>query len=171
MTGSMLGKLLKSFAGAHIVCHGARAQRVEIGRADRIEADGAQLLAVDAEPAKPHASCAAIEPDRFDIDLERHALQPGRIAEMVEITQEIFDLEPDHRLTVGASRGDFPPRTRSIQQEMSPARTLRLADSAHPRCVDKVFGGIVDAAAGSPTVFVDVELGTFRPRSARLRQR
>jgi hypothetical protein len=77
-------------------------RRVCVCRNDRVEADRAQLFAVGAEPAEPHASGVPVEPVGFQINLKRQALQSGRIAKMIEIAEEILDLEPDRRLAVGA---------------------------------------------------------------------
>src|SRR4029077_6962963 len=58
---------------------------------------------VHTEPAKPHAPALTVESLGFDKDLERHALQAGRVAEMIEISEKILDFEPHYRLTVPAA--------------------------------------------------------------------
>src|SRR5208282_5755011 len=84
----------------HCLPRGVGARRVQICGNDRIEADRLELLGVQAEPAKPHASGTTIESLGFDKDLERHALQAGRITKMIKISEKILDFEPHDRLTV-----------------------------------------------------------------------
>ena len=53
-----------------------------------------ELLGVQAEAAKPHASGMTVKSLRFNKDLERYALQAGWIAKMIKISEEILDFEP-----------------------------------------------------------------------------
>ena len=116
------------------------ARWVQVSGQDGIEADRFELLGVDAEPAKSDASGSTEEPLGFDIDLERHALQPGRIGKMIEIAEKVLDLEPYDRLTVLADarvfRRGFVGACDGGAQPEAPIRvasTKRSVESSMPR--------------------------------------
>src|SRR5262252_1838753 len=95
----------------------AGTRRIQICRHDGFEPDRPELPGVYAEPAKPHASLATIESFGFDKDLERYALQSGRITEVIEITEKIFDFEP-HDWTLVAGTITFSWLVGAVQAEV-----------------------------------------------------
>ena len=76
------------------------ARRVQICRDDLIEIDGHQLLVVNAEPAESDATVRTVDPLGLNKDLKCHALQAGRVSKMIEVSDKVLDLEPNHRLAV-----------------------------------------------------------------------
>ena len=69
---------------------------MQVCRNDCLEAGRAKLLGVKAEPAEPDSAGTAVESFGFNKDLERHALQAGRVTKMIKISEQILDFEPDY---------------------------------------------------------------------------
>src|SRR5262249_42266446 len=71
---------------------------MQVCRNDCLEAGCTKLLGVKAEPAKSDSAGTAVESFGFHKDLERHALQAGRVTKMIKISEQILDFEPDYGL-------------------------------------------------------------------------
>ena len=69
---------------------------MRVCRNDCFEAGRIKLLGVSAEPAKSDSAGTAVEPFGFNMDLERHALQAGRVTKMIKISEQILDFEPNY---------------------------------------------------------------------------
>jgi hypothetical protein len=93
----------KSCRSPNCLPRGAGARRVQVCRNDLFKSNRLELLGVHTEPAKPHAPGLTVEFLGFDKDLERYALQAGRITKMIKISEKILDFEPHDRLTVLAA--------------------------------------------------------------------
>ena len=69
---------------------------MRVCRNDCLEAGRTKLLGVKAEPAKSDSAGTAVESFGFNKDLERQALQAGRVTKMIKISEQILDFEPDY---------------------------------------------------------------------------
>ncbi|MGH9806177.1 MAG: hypothetical protein ACRD9W_02765, partial [Terriglobia bacterium] len=71
--------------------------------------DFLELLSHQVQPTESDPACRTIQTLDLSEDLERHALDPGYMLEVIEMSQDILDLEPASGLANELGRRCFTP--------------------------------------------------------------